>query len=126
MLLWPVIHLDHPRRDVGKPFSHGLPPRHESVYQAITGHLRCDPLDQQLVQRWEKDADGGEGGRGVKVVVDRCDGGTRLAPPREGADVDGGLGLHGAASDVVRRLSGLMDRGHVGEDRFGCWDFFGG
>ena len=97
MILWPVIHIDDQRRDVGNPFSHGLPPLHQPVYKAITGHLRCDPIDKQFVQRWEKYADGGEGCRWVKVVVDRCDVGTRLAPPREGADFDGGFGIHGEA-----------------------------
>lgn len=113
------------RRDGGQPLAHGLPPLRHPGPRAITGHCGRAPLHTAGVQRREQDADWGERCRGVQGMGDRCDVGTPLAPARAGADCDGGVGIPGATSDVVRRISGLMDRGYTGAERLDFWDFWG-
>src|SRR6266516_3898920 len=80
MIFWAIIHIEDQRGNVGKPRADGLPPLRESVRQAVTGHFGGHPLHKQFVKRGEENANGCEGGLGVKVVVDRLDQGATLTP----------------------------------------------
>jgi hypothetical protein len=62
----------------------------------------------------------------VTIVVDRRDVGAAFAPTSEGPPFDGGLRIHGEASDVVRGIRGLMDLVYLVEDGVGGGDFFCG
>ena len=91
-----------------------------------TSHFGGHAIHQQFIQCREEDAHRGERGRWLKIVIDRRDEGAALARTREGANFDGGFGIHGEAQDVVRGIRGLIDRGHLGEDGVSCRDFFCG
>jgi len=97
MVFRTIIHIQNQSSNVGKPRADGLPPLRESVRQAVTGHFGGHPIHKQFIKRWEEDADGGERGSWLKVVIDGCDQGTTFAPAREGANFDGGFGIQGDA-----------------------------
>ena len=97
MIFRTIIHIEHQGGNVGNPRADGFPPLHESVCQAVTGHFGGHPIHKQFIERWEEKADGCECCRWVKVVIDRRDQGTTLAPTREGPNFDRGFGIHGDA-----------------------------
>jgi hypothetical protein len=97
MVFRTIIPIQNQRRNVGKPRADGLPPLHESVRQAVTGPFGGHPIHKQFIKRREEDADGGERGGWLKVVIDCCDQGTTFAPAREGTNFDGSFGIHGDA-----------------------------
>jgi hypothetical protein len=94
MIFWAIIHLEDQRGHVGKPRADGLPPLPQAVRQAVTAHFGGHPLHQQFVKRGEENANGCEGGLGVKVVIDRRDEGATLPPTRQRPHFDEGFGIH--------------------------------
>jgi hypothetical protein len=94
MIFRTIIHIEDQRGHVGKPCADGLPPLHQSVRQAVTGHFGGHPIHKEFVERGEEYANGCEGGRGMKGMIDRRDQGATLTPSREGANFDGGFGIH--------------------------------
>ena len=41
MILWPIIKIDHQRRDMGEARTDLLPQLFQAIGQTITGHTRC-------------------------------------------------------------------------------------
>src|SRR4029453_1731415 len=97
MVLRAIIDIEYQRGNVCKPLADGLPPLHEPVYQAVTGHFGGDPVHKQFIPCREKDAHRSEGRCWMKIVVDRRDVGATFAPTREGTHFDGGFRIHGEA-----------------------------
>ncbi len=97
MIFWAMIPIEDQRGHVGNPRADGLPPLHQSVRQAVPGHCGGHPLHTQCVKRGEENANGCEGGLGVKVVIDRRDEGATLTPTRKRPHFDEGFGIHGEA-----------------------------
>ena len=97
VVLRAIIDIEYQRGNVCKPLADGLPPLHEPVHQAVTGHFGGDPVHKQFIPCREKDAHRSEGRCWMKIVVDRRDVGATFAPTREGTHFDGGFRIHGEA-----------------------------
>jgi len=124
LILRTVIEIDHQGGQSRKSLANRLPPLGEPIHQAVAGHFRGHPLDKQFLQRGEEDAHRGDRRHRLKIVVSGCDVGPRLPTAREGADLDGGFGVHRDPQDAIRRIRGVIDLPDVVEDGIGFWDFF--
>jgi hypothetical protein len=111
---------------VGKALTHRLPPRHAAVYQIVPGHLRGDALHAELRQRGEQEAPRGHGRLRGKVVSGGGHRPTTLAATGNRTARARGLGIAGDTSHVRGASGGLMDLGHLGEDRLGVGHLFCG
>ena len=126
MVLWAIIELDDQCRNVGKALTDSLPPLHEAVYQTVTGHFRGYAIHEELRQRGEQDAYGGHGRLGGKVVIGCGHRHATLAATGKRPALNRRLGIDGDASHVRCAIGGLIDLVHLGKDRLGLRDFFGG
>jgi|RhiMetdeSRZDD1v2_1073273.scaffolds.fasta_scaffold805938_2 hypothetical protein len=123
MVLWTVLPMEHQRGEVGAPLTDRLPPLGEASHEPVPGDFGGHALHQQGLPGREAAAPRGERGRWLKSMSERRDEGAALAPTRAGANVDGGLGSQGEASEVVRGLRGLRERVHLVAAGVGCRDF---
>ncbi len=89
MILWPVIQIDHQRRDVPKPLPDRLPPVRQAIDQAITRDLGANPIQKQVVQSRQQNADGGDSCVGMEVMVGGCGWDATLPPTRKWTNFDG-------------------------------------
>ena len=126
MVLWTVLPMEHQSGEVGAPLTDRLPPLGEAIHETVPGHFGGHALHQQGLPGREAAAPRGERGRWLKSMSDRRDAGAALAPTCAGANVDGGLGLQGEASEGVRGLRGLLERVHLGAAGVRCRDCFCG
>ena len=53
VVLWPVVEIDHQRRDVGKPLPHPLPPLLQLIHQAVTRHFAGHQRQKKLIRGWQ-------------------------------------------------------------------------
>jgi len=97
MMFWPIVEIDAQRGDGRIALTYRFPPLPQAIHPAVTRHFGGDTGDKQCIRGWEEDAHGRQGCVGGKIVIGRRDQGATFAPTREGANFDGGFGIHGEA-----------------------------
>ena len=126
LIVWPIVEIADQRGDGPIALTYRFPPLPQAIHHAVTRHCGGDTIDTQFIRGWEEDTHGRQGGGGGQIVIGRRDQGATFAPTRAGANFDGGLGIYGDASDVVRGICSLIELHPLVEDGVGCWHFFCG
>jgi hypothetical protein len=88
-----IVQIDEQGPDERKTFFDGLPPVDQAIHQAVAGDFRRHSIQKEFIGGGQENAHRGHRGRRLKVVVTRLGEDPILASPREGSDLDGGLGI---------------------------------
>ncbi len=121
-----IVQIDDQRRDVSKARFDALPPVAQPIDQAIARDFGRHPVQKEFIGGGQENAYRRHGRCCSKVMVGSRGSDATLASPREGADLDGGLGIYRNPEHVFIGIRLLVALLHLGKDGIGFGEFFWG
>ncbi len=120
-----IVQIDEQGCDVRKALFDALPPVDQAIHQAVAGHFGRHPIQKEFIGRRQENAHRRHRRPWLKVVVGGLGRHTTLASSGEGADPDGGLGIHRNPQHLLIGIRLLVALLHLGKDGIGLGGFFG-
>ncbi len=121
-----IVQIDDQRRDMSKARFDALPPVDQTIHQAVAGDFGRHPVQKEFIGGGQENAYRRHGRCCSKVMVGGRGSDATLASPREGADLDGGLGIYRNPEHVLIGIRLLVALLHLGKDGVGLGEFFWG
>ena len=89
-----IVQVDDERLDVVKALFDRLPPVDQSIHQAVARHFGRNSIKKKFIGGWQENAHGRYRRYCFKVMVSGLGEDSTFTSPREGANLDGGFGIH--------------------------------
>ena len=92
--LWAIVQIDDQSSDERKALFDRLPPVDQAIHEAVARHFGRDSIQKEFIGGGQENAHRRHHRRCFKVMVGGFGRNPTLASPCEGANLDGGFGIH--------------------------------